>query len=161
MLLHFIYYKLLWGEAWYCDGADLLLAFLIVLSLGLGRAGAAGQYLALLSAAHPSNTHMWPRRSVSRSQQWKQSLSSTQSGQSRSLKGLKASWIKSTLLPLRRGGFTLFSSVFWVSLWHSWFCISTNLFWQATVKFRAQFNISIMHFVSVIKSWSVFSCVYA
>lgn len=113
--------------------------FLIVLSLGSWRTGAAGQYLASLSALILV-TCMWPRRSVSRSQQWKQSLSSTQSGQSRSLKMLKTSWIKSTLLLLRRGGSTLFISVFWVPFWHSCFCISTNLFQQATVKWIAHFN---------------------
>lgn len=46
---------------------------------------------------------LWPRRSVSRSQQWKQSLSSTLSGPSRSQKKSRASWTPSTSRRQRRG----------------------------------------------------------
>lgn len=46
---------------------------------------------------------LWPRRSVSRSQQWKQSLSSTLSGPSRSQKKSRASWTRSTSRQRRRG----------------------------------------------------------
>lgn len=46
---------------------------------------------------------LWPRRSVSRSQQWKQSLSSTLSGPSRSQKKSRTSWMQSTSRQQRRG----------------------------------------------------------
>lgn len=46
---------------------------------------------------------LWPRRSVSRSQQWKQSLSSTLSGPSRSQKKSRTSWTRSTSRQQRRG----------------------------------------------------------
>lgn len=46
---------------------------------------------------------LWPRRSVSRSQQWKPSLSSTLSGPSRLQKKSRTSWTRSTLRRRRRG----------------------------------------------------------
>lgn len=46
---------------------------------------------------------LWPRRSVSRSQQWKQSLNSTLSGPSRSQKKSRTSWTPSTSRQQRRG----------------------------------------------------------
>lgn len=49
------------------------------------------------------NGVLWPRRSVSRSQQWKQSLSSTRSGPSRSQKKSRTSWTPLTSRQRRRG----------------------------------------------------------
>lgn len=53
-----------------------------------------------------------PRRSVSRSQQWKQSLSSTQSGPSRSQKKSRASWMTLTSRRQRSGEWKSYFSVF-------------------------------------------------
>lgn len=62
-----IYCKLLRDEAWLCDGTDLLLIFLIILSLGSGRNGAAGQYLACLSVTYPSNSYVASQECISQS----------------------------------------------------------------------------------------------
>lgn len=50
-----------------CDDTTLLLTFLIVLSLGSGRATAAGQYLMALSPTHPSNPYMASQECISQS----------------------------------------------------------------------------------------------
>lgn len=57
----------MWDEAWHCAGTDLLLTFLFVLSLGSGRPGAAGQYLAPLSVAHRNNTYVASQECISQS----------------------------------------------------------------------------------------------
>lgn len=66
LLLHLIYCKLLWDEARHCAGIDLLLTFLIALSLGSGWTRAAGQYLAPCYA-HPSNTYVASQECISQS----------------------------------------------------------------------------------------------
>lgn len=67
---------------------------------------------------HSDRCVSWPRRSVSRSQQWKQSLSSTQSGPSRLQKKSRTSWTPSTLRRRRRGERHHLSCLFkWRLIW--------------------------------------------
>lgn len=72
--------------------------------LGWARLSRLKSPVGCVAAPHHSNVCYWPPRSVSRSQQWKQSLSSTLSGPSRSLKRSKPSWMPSTSRRQRRGG---------------------------------------------------------
>lgn len=85
----------------------------LVLYLSLVEVRVHAPYPAAASRAVTVTCVLRPRRSVSRSQQWKQSLSSTLSGPSRSQKKSRASWTPSTLRRQRRGGYpALFSSFF-------------------------------------------------
>lgn len=80
--------------------------------------------VSLNGSAHSSvRVCVWPRRSVSRIQQWKQSLNSTRKQPRISQKLSKTSWIKSTSAPLRRGAYTslftlLQDSSSWADIFH-------------------------------------------